>query len=129
MPIAVAGAGIAGLTIAIALARRGFAVDLYERSAVLEEVGAGIQLSPNAMAVLARLDVLDDIVDALVEPEAIDIRDARNGGLLAKVPLGEIARRRYGAPYSVIHRADLQAGLLAAAEVWLGWDTPWAAGW
>lgn len=116
MRIAIAGAGIAGLTASIALARRGVAVDLHERSAVLEEVGAGIQLSPNAVMVLERLEVFDDIADTLVEPEAIEIRDARNGARLARIPLGKTARRRYGAPYCVIHRADLQAGLLAAAK-------------
>jgi salicylate hydroxylase len=115
MRVAVAGAGIAGLTSALALAARGFSVDVYERTAVLEEVGAGIQLSPNATSVLERLGVLGDFAEAVVEPEAIEIRDARNGARLAAIPLGATARRRYGAPYWLIHRADLQAGLAAAA--------------
>jgi salicylate hydroxylase len=116
MRVAVAGAGIAGLTSAIALAARGFTVDVFERAPVLEEVGAGIQLSPNATSVLQRLGVLDDLAEALVEPQAIEIRDARNGARLAAIPLGETARKRYGAPYCLIHRADLQAGLVAAAR-------------
>jgi salicylate hydroxylase len=116
MHIAVAGAGIAGLTSAIALAARGFSVDLFERAPLFEEVGAGIQLSPNATSVLRRLGVLAGLAESLVEPRAIEIRDARDGARLAAIPLGETARRRYGAPYCLIHRADLQAGLLAAAR-------------
>jgi len=116
MSIAVVGAGIAGLTAAIALARRGFAVNVFERAPVLQEIGAGIQLSPNAVAVLQRLDVLDDLTGQLVEPDAIDIRDAKNGRRLAVIPLGPMARQRYGAPYCLIRRADLQAGLVAAAR-------------
>jgi salicylate hydroxylase len=115
MRVAIAGAGIAGLTSALALAARGFSVDVFERAAVLEEVGAGIQLSPNATSVLERLGVLDDFAGTVVEPEAIEIRDARSGARLAVIPLGATARRRYGAPYWLIHRADLQAGLAAAA--------------
>jgi salicylate hydroxylase len=63
--IAVAGAGIAGLTAAIALGRRGFSVDLFERALDLQEVGAGIQLSPNAAFVLERLGVTDDLAGTL----------------------------------------------------------------
>lgn len=116
MRIAVAGAGIAGLTAAIALAKHGFSVEVYERAAALEEIGAGIQLSPNATSVLQRLGILDDFAGAVVEPEAIEICDARKGARLAAIPLGATARRRYGAPYFLIHRADLQSGLLAAAR-------------
>jgi salicylate hydroxylase len=116
MHIAVAGAGIAGLTSAIALAARGFTVEVFERASELEEVGAGIQLSPNATSVLERLGLLGDLADALVEPRAVEILDARNGALLARIPFGETARQRYGAPYCLIHRGDLQTGLLAAAH-------------
>ena len=116
MRAAVAGAGIAGLTAAIALAARGFSVEIFERAPALEEMGAGIQLSPNATAVLERLGVLRDLSAAVVAPEAIDVRDARNGARLAAIPLGETARQRYGAPYWLIHRADLQAGLIAAVR-------------
>ena len=116
MRIAVAGGGIAGLTSAIALAERGFSVDLYERAPVLEEIGAGIQLSPNAMAVLDRLGVTDNLGGRLSEPAALVIRDAGSGATLARMPLGKTARERYGAPYCTLHRADLQAGLLATAR-------------
>jgi salicylate hydroxylase len=114
--IAVAGAGIAGLTAAIALARRGFSVDLFERALDLQEVGAGIQLSPNAALVLEKLGVADDLAGTLTEPEAVEIRTASSGALLARIPLGASARRRWSAGYSVVHRADLHKGLLAAAR-------------
>jgi salicylate hydroxylase len=115
MRIAVAGAGIAGLIAAIALARRGFSVEIFERAERLEEIGAGIQLSPNAMAVLDRLGLVPELAPALVEPEAIEIREAAHGRRLARLPLGATARARYGQPYALIRRADLQAALLRAA--------------
>jgi salicylate hydroxylase len=114
MRVAVAGAGIAGLTAALALSARGIRVDIYERAAELDEVGAGIQLSPNAMAVLDRLGVLPELAGSLTEPEAIEIRDGHSGARLASIPLGATARSRYGSPYCVIHRADLQKALLRA---------------
>src|SRR5687768_1989423 len=116
MRVAVAGAGIAGLAAAVALARRGFDVDLFERSVRLEEIGAGIQLSPNAMTVLERLDIASGLASQLVEPTSIDIYDGPSGARLTSIPLAATARSRYGAPYCLIHRADLQAGLLAAAR-------------
>jgi salicylate hydroxylase len=111
--IAVAGAGIAGLTAASALAQRGFSVEVFEQAANLAEIGAGIQLSPNAMAALAELGVSAGL-RGTVSPQAIDIRDAVSGRRLARIPLGQTARNRYGAPYCLVHRADLQAALLAA---------------
>lgn len=114
--VAIIGAGIAGLTSSIALAQRGCSVDLIERSPFLEEIGAGIQLSPNAMAVLARLGLLRELSDFLFEPQSINIHDALQGRRLATIPLGATSRSRYGAPYCLIHRADLQRGLLAAVR-------------
>lgn len=115
MRVAIAGAGIAGLTTAVALAARGFAVDAFERAPQLDEIGAGIQLSPNATSVLERLGVMAKLAGSLSEPETLAIRDARNGALLARMPLSRTARERYGSPYCTLHRADLQAALLAAA--------------
>ncbi len=112
--IVVAGAGIAGLTTALALARAGTRVAVLERAATLSEAGAGIQLSPNAGRVLAGLGLEAAIAGHAHEPEAIDVISGRTGHRLAVMPLGAAARRRYGAPYRTIHRADLQATLLAA---------------
>ena len=113
--IAVAGAGIAGLTCALQLARLGHGVDLYERTARLSEVGAGIQLSPNVAGPLSMLG-LDEALDAhAVRPEAVQMWSGRDGRPIARVPLGDSALERYGFPYRVIHRADLQRVLLDAA--------------
>jgi salicylate hydroxylase len=113
--VVVAGAGIAGLTAAIALARRGHAVQVHERAQRLEETGAGLQLSPNAVHVLEDLGVLDALMPAAVRPDEVTLLDARNLGLLARVRLGDFAERRWGAPYLVAHRADLHSALLARA--------------
>jgi salicylate hydroxylase len=112
--ILVAGAGIAGLTAALAFAARGFQVQLFERAAKFEEIGAGIQLSPNATRILGRLGVLD-APGGTVVPEAVVLKDGKSLRELARVPLGKAAETRWGAPYLVAHRADLHAALLARA--------------
>lgn len=111
--IIVAGGGIAGLTAALAFARRGFAVQLYERAARLEEIGAGLQLSPNATRLLRDLGVLDALAPVATRPDTVTLRDARSLAVLARVALGDFAEKRWGAPYLVAHRADLQSVLLA----------------
>jgi salicylate hydroxylase len=114
--IIVAGAGIAGLTAALAFARHGFAVQLYERAERLEEVGAGLQLSPNAVHLLRDLGVTQALTGVAVRPDAVRLVDASRLKVLAEVRLGEFAERRWGAPYLVAHRADLQSVLLARAR-------------
>ena len=114
--IIVAGAGIAGLTLALALSDKGFAVQIFEKSATLAEIGAGLQLSPNATRLLDRLNVLERLKYASVEPEAICLRDGTKGENLLQLPIGNIARKRWGAPYIVCHRADLQNALLTEAR-------------
>lgn len=116
MHIAIAGGGIAGLTSAIALSARGFTVELFERAERLEEIGAGIQLSPNATSLLGRLGVLGALAEKASEPPALIVRDGISGAELMRLPFGQSARRRYGAPYLTLHRADLQATLLEAAR-------------
>lgn len=111
--ILIAGAGIAGLTAALAFARRGFNVRVYEKAPVLEEIGAGLQLSPNATRLLDRLGVVDRLRGVAVRPEAVVLRDARTLREIARVPLGRKAIERWGAPYLVAHRADLQSALLS----------------
>jgi salicylate hydroxylase len=112
--VAIAGAGIGGLTAALALAQRGFAVTVLERAAILEEVGAGIQISPNAMRVLAGLGLEKALGAWMVEPQAIVVRRGRDGAEITRMPLDD-ARERWGAAYGVIHRADLQRILYEAA--------------
>ena len=113
--IVIAGAGIAGLTAAIAFAMRGFSVRLYEQAPELEEAGAGLQLSPNATRLLDSLGVLDFLRPAAVRPDRIELRGGRDGKPIASIPLGSEAEDRWGAPYLVVHRADLQSALVARA--------------
>jgi salicylate hydroxylase len=106
----VAGAGIGGLTAALALARAGFDVVVYERAPKLEAFGAGLQLTPNATRILADLDALDDVRTLATEPRAIRILRGRDDAVLAHPSLAD-AVARWGAPYLVVHRADLQSAL------------------
>ena len=111
--IVVAGAGIGGLTAALSLAAKGFRVVILEKTERLEEAGAGLQLSPNASRVLVDLGLRPRLEPRAVTPEAVNIISARAGGEIARLPLGEAASLRAGAPYWVMHRADLQAALQA----------------
>jgi len=113
--IIVAGGGIAGLTAALAFARHGFAVQLHERAARLDEAGAGLQLSPNAVHILRELGVTDALSSVAVRPDDVTLIDALSLKVLARVRLGDFAEQRWGAPYLVAHRADLQTALLARA--------------
>lgn len=111
--IFVAGAGIGGLTAALALAAQGFRVVILEKSERLEEAGAGLQLSPNASRVLIDLGLKPRLAARAVIPDAVSIMSARLGREIVRLPLGEEASARAGAPYWVVHRADLQAALQA----------------
>jgi salicylate hydroxylase len=114
--IFVAGAGIGGLTASLTLAARGFRVVVLEKAERLEEAGAGLQLSPNASRVLVGLGLKDRLGMRAVTPEAISIMSARAGGEIVRLPLGEAATARAGAPYWVAHRADLQTALQGAVN-------------
>jgi salicylate hydroxylase len=114
--IVIAGAGIGGLTSALALAERGYRVSVFEQAARLEEAGAGIQLSPNATRVLSELGVADLLKPSAVVPEALVVRSGATGRRIVWMPLGVEAERQYGAPYWMAHRGDLQAALVQAAE-------------
>jgi salicylate hydroxylase len=119
MPIeraAIIGAGVAGLTAALSFARHGIACDIFEEAAELVEVGAGLQISPNASRILARLGVLAALEAVWAEPERIALVSGTSLRPLAHVPAGRFARERWGAPYGVLHRATLQKALLAAVE-------------
>ncbi|MFT4277543.1 MAG: FAD-dependent monooxygenase [Rhodopseudomonas sp.] len=108
--IIVAGAGIGGLTAALALAAKGFRVVVLERTGRLDEVGAGLQLSPNASRVLVDLGLRSRLEACAVTPDAVTAINARSGRSIVRMPIGDVATRT-GSPYWVVHRADLQAAL------------------
>jgi salicylate hydroxylase len=109
----IAGAGIGGLTAALSLARIGCRVTLLERSKALQDVGAGLQISPNASAVLRELGLLPALAKAALTPSAVHVRRAQDGATLARLPLDH-AEARWGAPFLLIHRGDLQRTLAEA---------------
>jgi salicylate hydroxylase len=110
--VIVAGAGIAGLSAALAMERAGFQVTLMEQAERLEEAGAGLQLSPNSTRVLESLGLGAQLQSVAMAPEAIRIMAGRSAREIARIPLGRHAVKRYGAPYLTLHRADLQQVLL-----------------
>jgi salicylate hydroxylase len=115
-PILVAGAGIAGLSLALALASRGIPSRLLERRPQHSEAGAGIQLGPNATHVLTRLGLAARLAPFTARPDCIAVHDGLTGDRLARLALGGAIERRFGSPYLVAHRADLQSALLGAVR-------------
>jgi salicylate hydroxylase len=112
----IAGAGIGGLTAAIALAQQGVEVQLYEQAPALGEVGAGLQLSPNAVKVLTTLGLRDALNSVGFEPENAVIMNGRTSSKYVNVPLKSTSRDAYGAPYLHVHRSDLHGVLSNLAE-------------
>jgi salicylate hydroxylase len=114
--VMIAGAGIGGLTAALAIAQRGFRVAVFDQAQRLEEIGAGIQLSPNASRVLIALGLGKQLDPYVVAPHELRVMNAQTARVLARAPLGAAVEQRYGAPYWVIHRGDLQKVLLDAVR-------------
>jgi salicylate hydroxylase len=111
----IVGAGIGGLAAALFLVRAGWRVTLAERETALHEVGAGLQLSPNATRLLVRLGLMADFTDLAVRPQEMVVR-RHDGRVLARPVLGKAAEALFGAPFLVIHRGDLQKILRQRAE-------------
>src|SRR5215471_15613669 len=111
-PIVVAGGGIGGLACALALARKGFRVLVLEQAHEFGEIGAGIQLAPNAWSALDALGVGELVKKDAVFIERLLMMDGISGETVIDIPLDEPFRKRYGNPYAVTHRADIHASLL-----------------
>ena len=114
--IAIAGAGIAGMTAALFLERIGFRVLVFEKAEAPASSGTGIQISPNAYRVLDELGLARSVSTVGFAPDAIDIRNGRSGNQLTRFELGEACLNRHGAPYTTIHRVDLAHILQTACE-------------
>ncbi|WP_275790943.1 FAD-dependent monooxygenase [Pararhizobium gei] len=112
--VAIVGGGIAGLTAALCFARKGIATDIFEKTSALSEVGAGLQLSPNATRILFALGLERALEEVWNEPSSICLVDGSSLRTIASVPAGGFSRKRWDYPYGVLHRADLQHVLLAA---------------
>lgn len=114
--LAIIGAGMGGLSLALALqhARRTSAV--FERAAELTEVGAGIQMGPHVMRRLHAWGLSHALKERIALPRSLQARDALRGDVLATLDLGDAFEHRYGAPYATVHRADLQAVLKQAVQ-------------
>lgn len=112
----IAGAGIAGMTLALALAKFGATVIVLERNAALQEFGAGLQISPNARHALNDLGLGEALTRVSLEPQALDIYPHGQTRPLVNMELGEIMIERFGAPYAVMHRADLANVLYKACR-------------
>ena len=112
----VAGGGIAGLASALAATRGGWHAHVFEQAPALSEVGAGLQLGPNATRGLADWGLLARVREAACAPQRLVSREAADGRELASLALGRAFEAAYGAPYLCIHRADLQAALLGAVQ-------------
>ena len=112
----IAGGGIAGLAAAIALRARGIDVVVIERRSEASGEGAGIQIGPNGVAVLRRLGLDEAVAAHASVPSTIRVHDGMTGRRLTDLPLGGWIERRHGAPYWVVHRADLMRVLVDVAQ-------------
>ena len=115
-PFIIVGGGIGGLGAALALAQKGFAVHVLEQAAEFKEIGAGIQLGPNVFTPFKKLGLRERILQDVAIPTGLEMRDALNGELITRMPLGEDLKRRFGDTYAVIHRADLHNIILDACR-------------
>jgi len=112
--VAVVGGGIGGLAAAISLLRAGFDVHVYEQSRAMREVGAGLQVSPNASRVLHRLGLADELAKLGVRSLAVHQRRWQDGRTLLKTPLADAVVNAFGYPHYQSHRGDVLAMLVAA---------------
>ncbi|MDO9159975.1 MAG: FAD-dependent monooxygenase, partial [Burkholderiaceae bacterium] len=115
LPVIVAGGGIGGLAAALALVRQGFNVQVLEQAPEIGEIGAGIQLGPNAFHAFDALGVGDKTRGRAVYTDHMVMHDAVDESLVGRLETGEAFRQRFGNPYAVIHRVDIHKSLLEGA--------------
>jgi salicylate hydroxylase len=115
-PILVAGGGLGGLAVALALGRKGHRVRVLEQTAELGAIGYGIQLGPNVFPMFERLGITEAVLKQSILPRACIMLDALTGAELTRIPNEPMLRQRFGAPYIVIHRVDLHQVLLEACR-------------
>ncbi|MFC7435160.1 3-hydroxybenzoate 6-monooxygenase [Hydrogenophaga bisanensis] len=115
LPVLVSGGGIGGLAAALALVRQGFNVQVFEQAPEIGEIGAGIQLGPNAFHAFDALGVGDKARGRAVYTDYMCMHDAIDETLVGRIETGEAFRKRFGNPYAVIHRADIHGSLLEGA--------------
>lgn len=116
LPFIVSGGGIGGLAAALALVRQGFNVTVLEQAPEIGEIGAGIQLGPNAFHAFDALGVGDKARGRAVYTDELIMHDAIDAALVGRIPTGEAFRKRFGNPYAVIHRVDIHSSLLEGAQ-------------
>jgi 2-polyprenyl-6-methoxyphenol hydroxylase-like FAD-dependent oxidoreductase len=116
LPVLVAGGGIGGLAAALALVRQGFKVQVFEQAPEIGEIGAGIQLGPNAFHAFDALGVGDKARGRAVYTDCMVMHDATDETLVGRLETGEAFRKRFGNPYAVIHRVDIHLSLLEGAQ-------------
>ena len=114
--VLVAGGGIGGLAAALALVRQGFEVKVLEQAPEIGEIGAGIQLGPNAFHAFDALGIGDKARSRAVFTDYLVMHDAIDEYQVGKIPTGEAFRQRFGNPYAVIHRADVHLSLLESVQ-------------
>ncbi|MBU1210942.1 MAG: FAD-dependent monooxygenase [Alphaproteobacteria bacterium] len=116
MRILICGGGIGGLAAALALARIGAEVTVFEKRSDTREGGAGIQIGPNGTRILRQLGIAERLQPNIASPQSLCVHDGPSGERLTQLPLGGWLEKRHGAPYWVAHRADLHASLMDAAQ-------------
>src|SRR5919204_2462103 len=116
MRVLIAGGGIGGLTVALALLQHDIDVDVYEQAAELKEVGAGVQLAANGTRVLYALGVGDEVKNLSCEAQGKEIRHWQTGETWKLFDLGPVSMERYGAPYFTVYRPDLLDVLAGAVR-------------
>ncbi len=116
LPVLVSGGGIGGLAAALALLKRGFKVQVFEQADQIGEIGAGIQLGPNAFHAFDALGVGDKARGRAVYTDCMVMHDAVDESLVGRLETGEAFRQRFGNPYAVIHRVDIHTSLLEGVQ-------------